>query len=346
MSPGLLAIRADANARIGLGHAMRCFALAEGWRARGGEVVFFSGGAVPDQVAARFERAGLGFRILDEPDDGAAFAAAAEESGAKWLVIDGPFADSHYVSAARRAAPVLLIDDAAAAESYPADLLLNQNVQAEAARYAGRTAAGILAGPRYALIRSDLRLDLAEREISETPKRILVLVGGADPNGHLATLAEAAAAALGQAGIAGGQVDAVIGPANPWRPEALISGSMVYRVGVRDLGALVAAADIALSSAGSTVWELSLHGTPMILGASVPVEEPVGAGMAAKGAALYLGRLQECPPERITAETIRLLQDAGERKKLSRAAAALVDGLGVERVLDAMLGTNGGGGAA
>ncbi|WP_420403660.1 PseG/SpsG family protein [Nisaea sp.] len=333
----MLAIRADANARIGLGHAMRCFALVEGWRARGGEAVFFSGGAVPDQVAARLEQAGIGFRVLEEPDDGCEFAEAARRCGATWLVVDGPFADAGYAAAARAAAPLLLIDDAADKETYPADLLLNQNVQAGTSSYEGRTKARILAGPRFALIRSDLRQDLVERGISETPKRILALVGGADPNGYLARLTEAGAAALSEAGITGGQVDAVVGPANAWRPEALISGSVVYRVGVRDLGALIAAADIVLSSAGSTVWELALHGTPMILGASVPVEEPVGAGMAAQGAALYLGRLRECAPERISAQTVRLLKDAEERKKLSRAAAALVDGRGVERVLDAML---------
>ncbi|WP_226893505.1 PseG/SpsG family protein [Nisaea sediminum] len=342
----MLAIRADANARIGLGHAMRCFALAEGWRARGGEAMFLSGDALPDQLAVRLNQAGIEFRILEDPDDGRAFASAAQERGATWLVLDGPFADAGFASTAREAAPVLLIDDASDRDAYPVDLLLNQNVQASAASYEGRTAAKILAGPRYALIRSDLRQDLAEREISETPKRILALVGGADPNGHLAMLVDAAAAALAEAGVTGGQVDAVIGPANAWRPEALISGSVVYRVGVRDLGALIATADIVLSSAGSTVGELALHGTPMILGASVPVEEPVGTGMAAEGAAVYLGRLAECPPERIIADTVRLLQDVAERKKLSRAAAALVDGQGVDRVIDAMLGFVGGGGAA
>lgn len=342
----MLAIRADANARIGLGHAMRCFALAEGWRARGGEAVFCSGGALPEQLAARLERTGVGFHILEDAEDGRAFASAASEHGARWLVLDGPFADAGFASAAREAAPVLLIDDAADKDAYPADLLLNQNVQASAASYEDRTSAKILTGPRYALIRSDLRQDLVEREISEAPKRILALVGGADPNGHLAMLVEAGAAALAEAGVTGGQVDAVIGPANAWRPEALISGSVVYRVGVRDLGALIATADIVLSSAGSTVWELALHGTPMILGASVPVEEPVGAGMAAEGAALYLGRLANCVPERITAETVRLLRDAEQRKKLSKAAAALVDGEGVERVIDAMLEIGGGGGSA
>lgn len=340
MSPGVLAVRADADARIGLGHMMRCFALAEGWRARGGAATVFAAGSVPEQVAGRLKAAGIGFRILSNPQDGAAFASAAREIGADWLVVDGPFANSAYLEAARTAGPVLLLDDSATAARYPTDLLLNQNVQADDACYAGRTEARILAGPRYALIRAELRRDTRARAVSDNPTRILVLVGGADPNGYFERMAGAAADALNEAGIAGGRVDAVIGPANPWRPERGGDGTVVYHEAVGDLGPLIAAADLALSSAGSTVWELALHGTPMLLGASVPVEEPVGAGMAEKGAARYLGRLADCGPDGIAGEAARLLQDSAERRKLSRAAAALVDGRGVERVIDAMLTVN------
>lgn len=346
MSPGVLAIRADANAHIGLGHMMRCFALAEGWRAQGGKAAVFSGGEVPEQVAGRLERAGIGFRLLSRPDDGAEMAAAATELGADWIVADGPFADADYVAALRGSAPVLLIDDAAAMAPFPVDLLLNQNVQARAESYAAWSGAKVLAGPRYALIRADLRDGVRDRVIWEAPKRILVLVGGADPKGYLAMLTEAARRAFQAAGIGAGRVDAVIGPANPWRPAGAASRDVTYHPAVRDLGPMIAAADVALSSAGSTVWELALHATPMMLGASVPVEEPVGAGMEAAGAARYLGRLEDCVQEAVTARLAELLLDSGERRKLSRTASALVDGRGVERVMEAMLEIGGRSGRA
>jgi spore coat polysaccharide biosynthesis predicted glycosyltransferase SpsG len=37
-----LVIRADANAQMGMGHLMRCLALAQGWKARGGQVTFIT----------------------------------------------------------------------------------------------------------------------------------------------------------------------------------------------------------------------------------------------------------------------------------------------------------------
>jgi len=338
VSPGMLAIRADADAGIGLGHAMRCFALAETWCARGGEAVFFSGAALPGPVLERLDDAGIAHRVFAAPDSGDEFAEGAAGIGARWLVVDGAFATPGYLVRVRKAGlPVLLLDDAASAARYPCDLLLNQNVQAVVEGYAGRTEAKVLTGPHFALIRADMRESVRPRTVEDRPQRILVLVGGADPGGHLETLAQAAASALRQAGLGDGHVDAVIGPASGWQPPADAGPVISYHRGVKDMGTLIAKADLAISSAGSTVWELCLQGTPMILGASVPVEEPVGAGMAAKEAALYIGRFSECSEEQLVAETVRVLQDSAVRRKLSTTAAALVDGRGAERVIEAML---------
>jgi UDP-2,4-diacetamido-2,4,6-trideoxy-beta-L-altropyranose hydrolase len=339
----MLAIRADADARIGLGHAMRCFALAEAWCARGGQAVFFSGAELPGPVLARLDGAGIAHQVLADSDNGGRFAEAAAGISARWLVVDGSFATPEYLDRVQGVGlPNLVIDDAASDENYPCDLLLNQNVQATVEAYAGRTEAKVLAGPGFALIRADMRESIQPRTIPDRPRRILVLVGGADPGGHLEALAEAAVTALRQEGIDDGRVDAVIGPASAWRPPADTDPMITYHRDVKDMGVLIAGADLAISSAGSTVWELSLHGTPMILGASVPVEEPVGAGMAAKGAALYLGRLSECPAQQLVAEIVRLLQGSTARRKLSAAASALVDGRGAERVIGAMLGIEAG----
>lgn len=339
----MLAIRADADARIGLGHAMRCFALAETWCAQGGEAVFFSNAALPDPVLARLDDTGIEHRTFAALDTGAEFAVAAAGIGARWLVVDGSFATPGYLDLVHNAGlPILLLDDAASAERYPCDLLLNQNVQASPDQYTGLTGARVLAGPGYALIRADMRRAVPPRRIPDRPQRILVLVGGSDPGGHLEALAQAAAQALLKAGLGDGHVDAVIGPASIWQPPADAGPMIAYHRCVTDMAALIGKADLAISSAGSTVWELSLQGTPMILGASVPVEEPVGAGMAARGAALYLGRFADCPAEQLVAETVRVLQDSDVRRKLSATASALVDGRGAERVIDAMLGIGAG----
>ena len=218
-------------------------------------------------------------------------------------------------------------------------------MQASVEAYADRTDAKVLAGPSFALIRADMRENIPSPIIPELPHRILVLAGGADPGGHLEALTGAAVKAFQQVGITDGRIDAVVGPASAWRPSAHSDPMITYHRDVEDMGGLISQAGLVVSSAGSTVWELSLHGAPMILGASVPVEEHVGAGMAAKGAALYLGRLSECRVQQVVAEIIRLLHDVALRRKLSATASTLVDGRGAERVTGAMLALDAGKGA-
>lgn len=336
---GLLAIRTDGDAAIGLGHAMRCYALAERWRMRGGEALLRYR-RLPEAVLARCAAAGVAAEPLPPGEDtGSAFAADAARRGAAWLVVDGPAFGPGYLADAASVLPTLAIDDGGLLARYPVHLLLNQNLHAEPGIYRGKTAARLLIGPAYALLRSDIaEAPRRERLAGEPARRVLVLVGGADPGGFLGRLADAAARGLAAAGIAGGEVRAVIGPANPWRPAPDAAGGPVRFVAAPgDLAELMRWADLAVSSAGSTVWELSLHGVPMLLGASVPIEQAVGAAMAGHGGARYLGRLDDLDAGRLAAEVADLLRAADERAALSAAARALVDGKGADRVIDAMI---------
>ena len=56
-----LFIRADADSKIGTGHLLRCLALAQSWKARGGEATFVS---FCESAALRQRILSEGFRLV------------------------------------------------------------------------------------------------------------------------------------------------------------------------------------------------------------------------------------------------------------------------------------------
>ena len=340
----MLLIRADAGAGVGAGHLMRCLALVEAWRERGGAVDVVVPDTLPAGLATRIGEVGASIsRAPSDPRDGGWLAATAEAGDATWLVVDGyRFGADYLRDAARSGRPVLAIDDDARHGSYPVTAVLNQNLHARAEDYAGKTDARLLLGPEHALIRSEFRgWGEWKRSIPARAKNILVTLGGADPGGHTDKVIEASRVLRARSPEVDLQVRVIVGAANP-RLDTLrttIEGSVGIEIlsDVRDMGALMRWCDLAISASGSTVWELALFRTPMLLATASIAEEPVAASLKAAGAAMYLGRLADLEVAALADAIAGVVADHDLRSRLSRVAAGLVDGAGAGRVVDQML---------
>jgi UDP-2,4-diacetamido-2,4,6-trideoxy-beta-L-altropyranose hydrolase len=344
MTIGMLLIRADAGAGVGAGHLMRCLALAEAWIEKGGAAVVAVPTDIPDGLAARVASIGAAVeRVPAGPDDAGWLIRRSNALSARWIVIDGyRFGASYLAAVSEAGVPVLVLDDDARHPAYPAQLILNQNLHARAEDYRGKFNETLLLGPSYALIRSEFReISAWERPIPAVASKVLVTLGGADPGGHTARLIDAFRLLGGGDATHKPSVRVVVGAANP-RLESLratvaeLPGVEILS-DVRDMGEQMRWCDLALSASGSTVWELALFGTPMLLATASKVEEPVARSMADTGAALHLGRLDDVDVERLATRLDQILGDAALRGRLRDATARLVDGQGAGRVVDQML---------
>lgn len=344
MFANTLIIRADAGMAIATGHVMRCLALAQAWQDAGGHVVFAMADSTP-AVDARLRAEGMEIvRLKASPNlarEARDVVAVACNRQAAWVVVDGYQFDSAYQRNLKNAGlKLLLVDDLGQCEHYFADLVLNQNVHASEDMYANRDArTRLLLGSRFAMLRRDFgRWRKWRREITRNGHRVLITMGGSDPDNVTALVLEA----LRLLKIDGLEVVIVLGGSNPHvdvlRQFANESFSIRFLRDAGNMPELMAWADAAVSAAGSTCGEICLLGLPAILIDVAENQRPVAKELARRGAAIHLGSRKEVTSAEIAEKLQSLLLAREHRASLSQSARELVDGEGGKRVMAAIHG--------
>jgi UDP-2,4-diacetamido-2,4,6-trideoxy-beta-L-altropyranose hydrolase len=323
-----LFIRADADTRMGTGHVMRCLALAHAWP---GEVVFL-GRVESEGLRRRIAEMGARFIALDASGDVQAVLDVLSGVDAKHVALDGYHFTPAYQRAIRAAGyRLLVIDDNAHLPHYHTDILLNQNIYAPNLDYTTEPDTVCLLGTRYALLRPEFaRWQNWTRDISNAAHKVLVTMGGGDPDNVTLKVVEA----LQKLDILNLDVKVVVGAANPHR-DALVQAApdAAFLVNVADMSELMAWADVAVSAAGSTSWELIFMGLPSLLVTVADNQRDIAAGLDAAGAALGLGWHADLTAGIIAGALGDLLNDAARRHTMSAAARDIVDGQGAARVV-------------
>jgi UDP-2,4-diacetamido-2,4,6-trideoxy-beta-L-altropyranose hydrolase len=346
MNPGTLLIRADASVATGSGHVMRCLALAQVWQDAGGTamaVMVESTPAIEERLHREaIEIAGLAASPGTE-DDALLTAKKAEDLQAAWVVIDGYQFDRGYQASLKACGlRVLMVDDDVQADHYSADLVLNQNAHASENLYGRRESyTKLLLGPRYAMLRREFdSWRNWQREIPASGRRILITMGGSDPDNFTLRVLDALRLAEGKSL----EVVVVIGGSNPHvatleRAAAGLNTRHAIRLvkDVSNMPELMAWADVAVSGAGTTCWEMCLLGLPALVVDLAKNQLAVAKRLHELGVACHIGNSHDCSAEKIARELTRLLASSAKRIEMSSRGRELVDGRGASRVCAAML---------
>lgn len=341
MLPPLL-LRADGSPAIGLGHAMRLLALGQAYADAGGRVhlVFAD---LPETLRKRFVVEGITLHhIGGQPgslDDARATAYLARALNISWVAVDGYRFTAEYRRTVKEAGVSVLVMDDLALETYDdADIVVNQNVNAETLRYRAGSATRLLLGSRYVLLRREfLALKRARGSVAPVVRHVLVTFGGSDPNNTTGLVLTA----LDAMRLPTTTIDVVIGGANPHRKqlETLAAGAnnrIRLLHDVNDMPRLMARADVALSAAGTTALELAFAGVPSILCATADNQTAALHAFRTRRTALTIGMARSLTVDAVQAAVAQLINDLDLRRTLASRAQALVDGCGARRVLRAM----------
>lgn len=336
-----LLVRADAGPAIGAGHVMRCLALARPWLQAGGRVVLATT-ETDAALADRLRREGIGVLSISasagSDEDARQTVTHAKVLGCSWIVADGYAFDAAWQHEIKNAGHrLLLLDDYGHARHYHADVVLNQNAAASAELYASRDAhTRLLLGSKFALLRREFTEGHdAPREIAQAATKVLVTLGGSDPANVTGTVV----AALAQ--LEGIEAVIVVGSGNPRVDSIRVAieahgGAMRLVVNAPNMAELMAWADVAISAAGSTAWELACMGLPAALIVVAENQTGIAAALAREGVSLNLGAHTTLDRERIVATLRGWLPDQARRQAMSLAGRRRVDGQGAKRVLAAL----------
>jgi UDP-2,4-diacetamido-2,4,6-trideoxy-beta-L-altropyranose hydrolase len=322
---------------------MRCLALAQALKEVGGEPALVTAAPAPS-LEQRWQDAGMEVIFLGEApgsrEDARRTIELAQLRGAGWLVADGYHFGADYQHIIKDfGLRLLCIDDYGHADHYYADFILNQNASAHEALYPSVPSnTRLLLGTKYVLLREEfLRWQGWKRQPPETPRRILVTLGGSDPDNATAKVIKA----LGLLEIEGLEARVVVGGSNPHGHElrrlaANLGDAMQIDSNVADMAPLMAWADVAITGSGTTCWEAAFMGLPCLLIILAENQRLIAERLDELEVAVSLGWQDKLTPLRI-AEGIEGLQSLpGVLREMSQKGQNLVDGQGSGRVIEAI----------
>jgi UDP-2,4-diacetamido-2,4,6-trideoxy-beta-L-altropyranose hydrolase len=339
-----LLIRADASVAMGTGHVMRCLALAQAWQDTGGRATFLIGRGVLASDARLQSEAVEVVPLNVSPgtsDDAGKVVQFAHERNAEWIVVDGGHFDESYEHILKKSGLKLLVmNDGGLDRSCSADFILNQNCDAAESMYLkcdSRTR--LLLGSRYILLRKDfLGWREWKREVRKRSKRLLVTMGGSDPD-NLTGLVIQALRVIKAKEL---QVEIIAGNSNPHldllRSEAAdLELDVRFERHVSDMPERMAQADFAIIAAGGTLWEALFMSCPTLSFGRDPVQRNILNVLEAQGIVCHLGDPKETQPSQLAVAIGELADSYERRAKMATAGPELVDGKGGRRVCEILL---------
>ena len=334
-----LLIRADAGIQIGTGHIMRCLALAQAWKDAGGQVTFITA-CQSDDLLQRLREEGFNIHILahpyPDPGDWDYTKDILAANPNAWVVLDGYNFDEVYQQRVKDTGHrLLVIDDTAHLKHYYADIILNQNLHAEQLSYSYEPYTHLLLGTRYVLLRREfLAWRGWKREVTKIARKVLVTIGGGDPKNHTLKVIKA----FQRIDAPGLEAIVVIGAINPHADE-LEAAIRQSRIPIRlirnatNMPELMTWSDVAISTAGTTAWELAFMGVPAALCIQADNQRKVAEELSLASTAVSLGRTHRIGIPELVENLEALLRDSKRRRSMVERIKVLVDGEGVNRVM-------------
>lgn len=331
-----IAIRVDANNTMGIGHVMRCFAVAERLKKQGCEI-FFLYNEIPESLLTKIRS--KGFKVKHLPSaksDIFNMVQSLLDISANYLIIDGYHLNDDYVVEAKKIGVMTIrLDDILQDESSSADIIINPSNSAEYNDYKKwAPKAKLLLGSRYFAFREEIIDNYVPKKKSngENPRSIMINFGGSDPLDLSYRVALSLSKALPYV-----RINIITGAAykNPSRFKSLSQENINHYHDISNMSELMASADLAISAGGGTIAELELYKVPTLL--VITAENQMKAAHKTWCHVIQNSPKEEKLIENITQSSLEIWNDKSAQNKIISNITDGLDCLGSARIVTEIL---------
>ena len=366
----MVLIRADGNQQVGVGHVMRCLSIADAFKEKNEEVIFAT---ADDNMKETIESRGylcvcINSDYKDLCSDYRCDKYLELIQGANIILVDSYFADEEYYRELRSviessktiddnsdllkkiSARIVCMDDLCE-KAVPVDILINYNIYADKKKYddlygcSNYEMPELILGPEYAPLRKEFS-EGKSIEVRDKVSDILILTGGSDSL-HIAkkiynNLLEKDLAAFRDIrfhfviGAMSQDYDELKKRADEYnKAHNSSAGQIMLHRNVINVCDLMRECDLAVSAAGSTLYELCACGVPTITYVLADNQIQGEKEFTKEGIMSSLGDARNDDFSlRLIKELEDLISNVTERNELSRRALKMCDGLGAFRIVD------------
>lgn len=343
----MIVFRADGNASVGLGHVMRCLSIANAFSLTGTQCLFITADYAVNNIIIRcgYENLVLDSEYNKMEDELGSFKDEIEKREVEAIFVDSYYITDQYLQelhafCEKKQIALVYIDDVLAFH-YSCDVLINYNIYADLLDYRNLyhhyCEPIFLLNTSYAPIRTEFQ-NLPDRTVKEIADCILVSTGGADSE-HIGF--EIVKSIIAHKDWDGISFHFVVGVMNPDKDRicalAADSNNIIIDYNVKEMSELMQSCDVAVTAAGSTMYELCATQTPSITYVLADNQIPGAAGFEKTGVLSSVGDIRELGAkalvDKLLNEAVRLLGDYDRRKDIARKMKAVVDGKGAMRIV-------------
>lgn len=326
---------------VGMGHFVRCYALAEALSRFGLECYIIGPGKPPrfsnegpfagwfsaegdlgpelvEKVVTCLRRFSFNFLVVDDYRFGEDKQLELKRQGISWLQFDlGP--------------PSVMRADIVV------DVKLTFNPKSLEDRVDSKDTL-MLGGPEFAPLRSSFS-ELGTKQRDGTVNRVLLTFGGGDDRGAF----DFALSALANGASKNLVFVLVVGAGNPKRNHSEEQfalggqGSLEVHVSPRNLAEVFDSCDLAIMAGGTTTYEVARCGIPMLLLSIAQNQVEPSEAWAERGGAVFIGPIEGNPHAYLTETFNALLDNPSQVRDMGRINRSISTGDGAWRVSRAIV---------